>query len=91
VDGDRRGQDRSAVEETASTGQTGQPPGVGGLGADPLRPSERDDEETEPRGGESSVTEAPSSPPWVSIGLALLAIFIAIVLWVVLVAGRAAG
>jgi hypothetical protein len=89
MDDRHRDDDRSAVEETASTGPTGQPPGVDGLGADPLRPSERD-EATEPPDGEATVTEGPSSPPWVSIALALLAIFIAILLWAVLVGARAA-
>ncbi|HEY3524054.1 MAG TPA: hypothetical protein VGK63_10135, partial [Candidatus Limnocylindrales bacterium] len=80
----------SAVEETATGEPTGQPPGAGGIGSDPIRPSERRDYETEPAGDESSVTAPPSSPPWIAIGLALLAIFIAILLWAVLVGGRAA-
>lgn len=83
---DEEGDHGSAVEETADSAAdpSGQPPAVEGVGSDPVRPGERPVYETEPAGGEESVTAAPSSPPGVAIGMLLLIVFVAILVWAVI-------
>jgi len=85
---DRQPDDRSAVEETATTGRPGEPPPEGGIGSDPLRPSERETYGTGEAGGEGSVEARSSSPPGIVVALVLLAIFLVILAWAVLVAFR---
>jgi hypothetical protein len=75
--------DRSAVETTAGTGQTGQPPGDDGVGGDPLRPSERARYETDDSRDTETVAAGPSSRPGIAIGLILLAVFLAILVWAI--------
>jgi hypothetical protein len=76
--------DRSAVESTARTGPTGQPPGDDGVGGDPLRPSERASYETDNSRDTETVAAGPSSRPGIAIGLILLAVFFAILIWAVI-------
>jgi hypothetical protein len=75
--------DRSAVESTARTGETGQPPGDDGVGGDPLRPSERTTYQTDNSRDTETVAAGLSSRPGIAIGLILLALFLAILIWAV--------
>ncbi len=80
--------DRAASEETATPGLTGQPPDVGGLGGQPLRPSERSTYGTDDATDvETADAPAPAQPGLV-VGLVLLAIFGAILVWAVVIAVR---
>lgn len=80
--------DRSATEETARTGATGQPPGDDGVGGDPLRPSERPDYGTDTTDDAETVAAGPSSRPGIVVAVVLLAVFLAILAWAVVAGPR---
>jgi hypothetical protein len=73
---------RSESEETARPAPTGQPPGDDGVGGGPLRPSERRTYDTDATADVETVS-APSSRPGIAVGLVVLAIFLAILVWAV--------
>jgi hypothetical protein len=83
-----RGPNASASEETATTGATGQPPDEGGLGGQPIRPSERTTYGTDQVSDVETADAPASSPPGVVIGLVLLGVFVAILVWAVVTAVR---
>lgn len=77
--------DRSAIEETASSApnQPGAPPAGEGIGSAPIRPSERSTYDTDEAGDEASVLAGPSSRPGIALGIGLLVLFLAILVWAV--------
>ena len=80
--------DEPGRRRTGEDGGFGEPVQTEGIGDTPLRPDERRTYGTDPSAGDASTVTDGVSPaaeprPWIAVGIVLLVVFVAILVWAV--------